>query len=152
MPVPGVARNPLGQRSTRFHRSPPRVVARAGETPGLNDVDTRADTAARGTIRRLWRQSFNLVPAPPPVDVTRNNGLGVVTRALRYKASSTYKAAGTDNTRFGAARVHVPSRHNQPRVTIAAGNQQGRPTVRNRMTSFGRRVPPVNPVSPAAKK
>jgi hypothetical protein len=152
VPVPGRPRNPLGETPTRFHGRRQVFVARAGETPGLMDVDTRADTVAAGTIRRNYRQSVNFVPAPPPVDITRNNGLGVVTRALRYKASSVYRRGGNDNTRFGARRPFVPARHNSRPVTIAAGNQQGRPTIRNRMTSFGRRVAPVNAPSPAAER
>jgi hypothetical protein len=152
MPVRGRPRNPLGQTPTRFRERRQVFVARAGETPGLMDVDTRADTVAAGTVRRTYRQSINFVPAPPPVDITGNQGLGVVTRSLRYKASTVFRRAGNDNTRFGARRPFVPARHNSPRVTIAAGNQQGRPTIRNRMTSFGRRVTPVNPASPAADR
>ena len=152
MPVPGRPRNPLEQRPNRWHERPHTFVARAGESPALMHVDTRVDTVAAGTIRRLYRQAVNFIAAPPPVDVTHNQGLGVVTRALRYKTSTVFRAAGTDNTRFGARRPFIATRHNGRPVTIAAGNQQGRPTVRNRMTSFGRRVPAVNGPSADAQK
>ena len=152
MPVPGQPRNPYGQTPTRFRPRRRYFIARLGETPGHMDIDTRADTVAPGTIRRNWRQSVNAVPAPPPFSWVYNNGLGGITRALRYKASTVFRAAGTDNTRFGAPRAIVPSRINARPVTIAAGNQQGRPAVRNRMTSFGRRVTPVNQPSRAAAK
>jgi hypothetical protein len=150
VPVSGRPRNPLGQGGSRFHGRRRVFVERPGASPGLMDIDdTRVDTAAAGTIRRLWLQAVNMVPAPPPFPVAQAP-LGI-TRALRYRASSLFQRAGNDNTRFGAARPYVPARHHQRPVTIAAGNQQGRPTVRNRMTSFGSRVAPVNPPSPAAE-
>jgi hypothetical protein len=149
VPVAGRPRNPLGQTPTRFRSKRIVFVPRLGESPGLMDVDTRADTVAAGTIRRLWRQSVNLVPAPPPFAVSA--APTTITRALRYKVSTHFRASGTDNTRWGAPRVHIATRHSARAVTIAAGNQQGRPTVRNRMTSFGRRVPTVNQPSAAAQ-
>jgi len=151
MPVSGRPRNPFGQTPTRFHGRRRVFIERPGSTPGLMDVDdTRVDSAGRGTIRRLWRQHVNFIPAPPPFPVSQAP-LGI-TRALRYKASTSYLRAGNDNTRFGARRPIVAPRHNQRPVTIAAGNQQGRPTVRNRMTSFGRRVRPVNAPSADAQR
>jgi hypothetical protein len=36
-------------------------------------------------------------------------------------------------------------------VTIPAGGVRNRPTVRNRITSFGSRVPPLNPKLPAGE-
>lgn len=150
MPVPGRPRNPLGESPDRFHRRRIVFVQRPGSTPGLMDLDTRSDTVAAGTIRRLWEQAVNMIPAPPPFPVAQAP-LGI-TRAIRYKASTRYRAAGTESTRFGARRPIVPPRHNQRPVTIAAGNQQGRPTVRNRMTSFGSRVRPVNQAAADAQK
>jgi hypothetical protein len=146
VPVPGQPRNPFGQRPNRWHERPHVFVQRPGASPGLMDVDdTRVDTAAPGTIRRLWEQAVNMIPAPPPFPVAA--APTTITRALRYKASTIFLRAGNSATRFGARRPITPPRHNMRPVTIAAGNQQGRPTVRNRMTSFGRRVPPVNPPS-----
>lgn len=152
MPVSGRPRNPHGDtRFNRFHERRQVFVQRPGASPGLMDVDdTRVDTAAAGTIRRLWEQAVNMIPAPPAFPVSQAP-LGI-TRALRYKASTTFHRSGNENTRFGAARAIVAPRHNSRPVTIAAGNQQGRPTVRNRMTSFGSRVPTVNRPAPAAEK
>lgn len=149
MPVPGRPRNPLGENLGRFHRRRIVFLARPGESPGLMDVDdTRVDTAAAGTIRRLWQQAVNMIPAPPPFPVSQAP-LGI-TRAIRYRASTAFLRSGNSNTRFGARRPIVTPRHNSRPVTIAAGNQQGRPTVRNRMTSFGSRVPTVNRPAAAA--
>lgn len=167
MPVPGRPRN-AGGTETRFHRGPvlryhghdtdlvrfeerPRVfVPDPGYTPGVQDIDPAADASGGGTIRRLWRQAVNFIPAPPPFSWTENPPL--ITRALRYKASSVFRGAGSSNTRFGAPRLHVQPRHNMRPVTLAAGNLQGRPAVRNRLTSFGSRVPTVNRPSRAAQK
>jgi hypothetical protein len=150
VPVPGRPRNPLGLRPDRLRQRPHVFVERPGTTPGLQDLDVRADTAAPGTIRRLWRQSVNYVPAPAPFGWTQHPA--TVTRALRYKASTTFRQAGTSNTREGAARAIVPGRHKSKPVTIAAGNRQGRPTIRNRLTSFGSSVAPTNRPSPAAQR
>lgn len=151
MPVPGQPRNPFGQRPNRFRERVKVFVARPGGSPGLMDIDdTRLDSAAPGTIRRLWEQAVNMIPAPPPFPVSAAP-LGI-TRALRYRASTLHRMAGNENTRFGARRPITPPRHNSRPITVSAGNQQGRPTIRNRMTSFGRRVPPVNPADPAATK
>lgn len=152
MPVPGRPRNPHGDTTfNRFRENRQVFVARPGASPGLMDVDdTRVDSAAAGTIRRLWVQAVNMVPAPPPFPVAQAP-LGI-TRALRYRASTLFRGSGSSNTRFGARRPFVPARHNSRPVTIAAGNQQGRPTVRNRMTSFGSRVPPANHPAQAAQK
>lgn len=151
MPVPGVERNPDGvTRFNRFRERRQVFVARPGNSPGLMDIDTRVDTAAAGTVRRLWEQAVTMIPAPPPFPVAA--APTTITRALRYRASSLFRRAGNDNTRFGARRPIIPPRHHSRPVTIAAGNQQGRPTRRNRMTSFGSRVPTVNQPSPAATK
>lgn len=152
MPVPGRPRNPHGHTTfDRWHENQQVFVSRPGASPGLMDIDdTRVDVAAGGTIRRLWRQAVNFIPAPPPFPVSQ--APLAITRALRYRASTTFQRAGNSNTRFGARRPFIVTRHNMRPVTIAAGNQQGRPTVRNRMTSFGSRVPTVNRASTAAEK
>jgi hypothetical protein len=151
VPVPGRPRNPLGQTEQRFHGRRQVFVERPGASPGLMDIDdTHLDTVAPGTIRRLWLQAVNMIPAPPPFPVAQAP-LGI-TRAIRYRASSTFRRSGNENTRFGARRAFVVRKHNMRPVTIAAGNQQGRPTVRNRMSSFGSRVPPVNEAAQAAQR
>lgn len=67
---------------------------------------------------------------------------------VRYLASDH---AGAD---FGGNQLSNPeARESVPFIrsdgqppAIRAGQQQGRPTVRSRLTSFGQRVPPVNQV------
>lgn len=148
MPVAGVSRNPLDQQPDRFQRRRQAFVVMPGRTPGLVDTDLYADDVAPGTIRRVFRQAVNLVLPAQPLSWSYNNGLGTVTRALRYKATSTYRGAGSDNTRYGAPRPIRPAVHRQLRPTLSAGNKRNLPTVRNRMASFGRRVPTLNPPLP----
>lgn len=144
MPVPGVARNPLHQQPDRLQRRRAAFVTRAGQTPGLMTVDAYADESAPGTIRRVWRQAINLSLPAPPLSQSSNNGLGTVTRALRYKATTIHRGAGSDKTRFGAPRAIRPAKHNMLAATISAGNKRNLPTVRNRLSSFGSRVKPLN--------
>lgn len=148
MPLPGRPRNPQLERPDRFRERAYVDVPEIGASPGLQTIDRHTGHAARGTIRRLWRQSVNFIPAPPAFEWSKQPPL--ITRALRYRATSLYKQAGANNTRFGARRPITPARHNQPIPTIGAGNLQRRPTRRNRMSSFGSRVPPINPPSNAA--
>ena len=152
MPVPGRPRNPLEQSPARFRRRAPRFAEIPGESPGLMDLDTRSDSAGPGTIRRTWRPAAGFVPAPPPYSWIgeSSGGRASITRQLRYKAATVFRGAGTSSPRFGP-RVIVPRSHLGRPVTIAAGNKQGRPVVRNRMASFGRRVKPMNQPSPAAE-
>lgn len=150
MPVAGRPRNPLDERPNRWRTRARVFVARPGESPALMDVDTRATTQARGTIRRVYRQSVNLLPPATPFSWTQNPP--IVTRSLRYKATSVYRPAGANHTRYGAKRKIITPRHNQPVPTIGAGQLQRKPTIRNRIISFGSRVPPVNPRLPSAKQ
>jgi hypothetical protein len=121
------------------------VVGQRGYSPGLQDVDVHADRVAVGTIRRLYRQAVNYIAAPAPVSWTQNLPISI-SRALRYKASTVFRGAGSSNTRFGAPRPLRPPRSGRhpATVTLAAGNLQGRPVIRNRLASFGSRVPAVN--------
>jgi hypothetical protein len=135
----------------RFHERPHVFIQREGMTPGVQDIDRSADKAAPGTIRRLWKQTVNFIPAGPQLSHTLNHVTSTptvlaapLTVATRYRASTVFRGAGSTNTRFGAPRPIITPRHNQPRITLAGGNLQGRPTSRNRLTSFGSRVPPVN--------
>lgn len=170
MPVRGQPRNPLGQRPQRFHRlrefggdvvavdtvgeAPRRFHERAyvsiwriGETPGTLEYDRSTGVLDSGTIRRLWRQLVSPVPPPPPVNVAAAPFTGQ--RAIRYKAQSLYLPAGNQQS---FARDGIPGLHTvivqatrQDRPTIGAGQNRNRPTVRNRMASFGSRVQPLNP-------
>lgn len=117
---------------------------------------------AAGQIRQLWRQSINFTGAQASYSWTRNSpapdrpvitptGFRITT-ALRYMARSVYMGAGNDNTRFAALHTQVNPKVRHKPVTIGAGTVKNRPTVRNRLTSFGSRVPTLNSVVPAAQK
>lgn len=160
MPVPGQPRNPLGQTPDRFRLSAPRFVVLPGETPGTMEHDLHQDTQAAGTIRRLWRQAVDYIgTGSGPFSWTNNaavpgqgaKGLGQVTRALRYLASTRYVGAG-NFLRYGAPRPLVPGRHAMRPVTVQGGNRQNKPTIRNRLTSFGSRVPALNSTVPAREE
>lgn len=122
----------------------------------------RGNVLAPGTIRALWRQTINLIPAQAPYSWTQSApapGAPItspsavdVTRALRYMTRSIYMGAGIDNSRFGALHTKITPRVNHKPVTLNAGGVRNRPTIRNRLTSFGSRVPPLNgPVAGAVK-
>ncbi len=154
MPVtkPWRERNPLEQTPTRFRERPRVHVVIPGQSPGTKEQDpkgTATDTGA-GTIRRLWRQVLSGQPGPPPVPVSQLPA--IFTRALRYKTSTTYKPAGTLNTRLTMLHTVVRMVARQPRPVLSAGTRRGRPTIRNRMTSFGSRVEPLNRRAPAAQR
>ena len=171
MPVPG-PRNQFGPDSG--YRNPgletpdrinmwkrPGPIYWPGRTPGLMIVTLRGCVLAAGQVRRFWRQSIDLIPAQAPFSWTAN-GLNAdgqphttesigVTRALRYKTQSTYEGAGIDNSRYAALHTIVRKQNAYKRVTVAAGSVRGRPTVRNRLTSFGSRVPTLNQAVQAAE-
>lgn len=142
--------NPLGQTPTRFRERPRVHVVEPGRSPGTMEVDKRFDPdTASGTIRRLWRQVLAGVPGPPPVPVSQLPA--EYTRALRYRAQSLYRPAGSTNSRFSMLHTVIAQRSRQPRAVYSAGTRRARPTVRNRMQSFGSRVEPLNRRAPAAQ-
>lgn len=127
-------------------------VAVPGESPGTMMLSRRGTIAAPGTIRRFWKQSVGYVGAQAPFSWTANAHVGVsgargfqVKRALRYMTRSVTHTAGTDNTRFAGLHTQVTqSGRKRQTVVLGAGRVRNRPTVRNRMTSFGSRVPTLN--------
>lgn len=153
-PVPGYT-NPDGQHPTRLNRwDRPPPVAQMGRTPGLMQMSTRGMVLGAGQIRRLWRQSVNLINAQagyswstsspsPGRPVVQPPAIGV-TRALRYMTRSIYMGSGIDSTRFSGLHTRIYPRVRSKPVTLGAGQVRTRPTVRNRMTSFGSRVPAIN--------
>jgi hypothetical protein len=116
----------------------------------VQHIELSLDLTAPGQIRRLWRQAVNYVPAGPIVSWSKNDAAGDpttpgdITTALRYKASTVFRGSGSMSTRFGAPRTVVTPSNKEGRVTQSAGNLAARPTLRNRLSSFGSRVPPVN--------
>lgn len=160
-PLPGYT-NPWGQEPSRINRwDRPEPVVAIGRSPGTMVVTRRGSVLAAGTIRRLWRQSVNLVAAQagyswtssapaPGAPVIIPPALGV-TAALRYMTRSVYAAAGTDNTRMSALHTRVRPHVRSKPVSTQAGNVRSRPTVRNRLSSFGSRIPPINAKLPAGQ-
>jgi hypothetical protein len=160
MPVPGPRtqarpdegyRNPESRAPDFFnHWLRPAPIRWPGRSPGYQVISLRGCILGVGQIRRLWRQTVNLVPAQGDFSWTNNandapgGGPVDITRALRYMTRSVYAGAGIDHTRFDALHTSVSKVNVYKTVTVGRGQSRGRPTVRNRMTSFGARVPTLN--------
>ncbi len=154
-PDPGYT-NPHHEVPTRFNQwNRPAPVADMGRSPGLMQFTRRGNILGPGQIRRMWRQSVNYIAAQPPFSWSENapqpgrpltNGVQVpnVTRAFRYMTRSIYMGSGIDSTRFSGLHTRIYPRVRAKPVTVGAGQVRTRPTVRNRITSFGQRVPTLN--------
>jgi hypothetical protein len=59
-------------------------------------------------------------------------------------ARSFYLPGGTDDTRLSELHTIVQPRVRSKEITIASGSVRSRPTIRNRLTSFGSRVDAIN--------
>jgi hypothetical protein len=157
VPVPGRPHNPEGELPLRFRERAHVSIALAGETPGTMERSLRGCVLAPGVLRRLWRQTVTMIPAMAGYSWSSNGAPGLPqlafawTRALRYMASSRFLRAGNDETRFASEyRSYLRHQSREPLPTQTAGTRINRPTVRNRLTSFGSRVQPINgPVSAA---
>lgn len=167
MPIPGPRnqfgpdpgyRNPGLEQSNRFNQyGRPGPIFWPGRTPGMMVISLRGCIQAAGQIRKLWHQTVNFIGAQAPYSWTGNGTNGDspsvvgLTRALRYKTDSLYQGAGIDNTRYAALHSTIKQRHPYKSVTIGHGQVRSRPTVRNRLTSFGSRVPTINTAVSAAE-
>lgn len=167
MPIPGPRnqfgpdpgyRNPDNAVPDFFNQwNRPGPVFWPGRSPGMMTITLRGCIQAAGQIRHLFRQSVGLIPAQGAYSWTDNEndtnpGAPVdITRALRYKTQSVYIGAGVDNSRYAALHTVVKKVNAYKTVTVAAGSVRGRPTVRNRLTSFGSRVPTLNTAVAAAQ-
>lgn len=160
-PLPGY-RNPDNAAPTLFnHWKRPGTIYWPGRSPGLMTITLRGCVLGAGQIRRLWRQSVDLIPAqaayswtnsaPSPDRPILSPGPLDITRALRYMTRSVYVAGGTDNTRFDALHTIIRKQNHYKTITVGRGQSRSRPTVRNRMTSFGSRVPTLNQQVEAAE-
>ena len=160
-PVPGYS-NPGMEQPDRFNNwDRPGPVFWPGRSPGAMVVTLRGCVLGAGQIRRLWRQAVDFIPAQAPFAWTSNSpgpGRGVsspggfeITRALRYMTQSVYVAGGTDNSRYAMLHSIVKNQNVYKTVTVNAGQRRNPPTVRNRMTSFGSRVPTLNQSISAAQ-
>jgi hypothetical protein len=150
MPIAGVPRNPLAQRSNRFHRNRLILMTRR------QDV-VQAGRANPGTIRRLWQNVIGYTGAAPAFSWTRNGFepeapvRGQVSSPLRYLISTVDTLTAGNQLSNPMMRPVVIRQPQAPPVPLTwAGNVQGRPTVRNRIRSLGSRVPPLNAPSPDA--
>jgi len=168
MPVPGPRtqtgpdpgyRNPENANPTFFNLwLRPAPVRWPGRSPGMSIISLRGCVLGAGQIRRLWRQSVDLIPAQGAFSWSRNGPDGSslpgmdITRALRYMTRSIYVAGGTDHTRFDALHTRVVKQNTYKTVTVGRGQSRNRPTVRNRLTSFGARVPTLNQQVMAAQR
>jgi hypothetical protein len=149
--LPGY-RNPGGQTPNRFHLTPRTPVAMQGETPGLMYITRHTRTLAPGFVRRWWRQTMNVTNAQAPFSWTANKnidggvqGFDLKRPPLRYMTSHTvYVGTGIDNTRFSGLHTSIEHRSRQKPIAIGLGQTRSRPTVRNRMASFGSKVPTLN--------
>lgn len=153
-PLPGYT-NPGMEQPTRWNRwHRPGPVSQPGRSPATMFASLRGNILAPGTVRRLWRQVADMVPAQagyswtasapaPGRPVPQQGGVGIST-ALRYMTRSVYAAGGTDSTRMSALHTKITPRVHSKPVTLPAGGVRSRPTVRNRVTSFGQRVPAIN--------
>lgn len=155
--APLSARNPLGQTPNRFNRfNHPLPIVSVGRSPGTQVVYVGGHTQAVGTIRRWWRQMVNGAPQSAPynqvtLSTDTGNAEGVdLTRALRYKASTHFIGAG-DDLKYNRMHTIVRGRSQAKSPSVAAGSVRGQPTVRNRLVSFGSRVPTLNGQSKAAQ-
>jgi hypothetical protein len=144
-------RNPGFEQPTRFnHWLRPAPIMWPGRSPGMMAVTLRGCTLGAGQIRRLWRQAVNLVPAQGSYSWTNSSNSAEgsppldITRALRYMTKSLYIGSGIDNSRYAALHTVVKKRNMYKTVTVGRGQTRSRPTVRNRLTSFGSRVPTLN--------
>lgn len=160
-PVPGY-RNPEGAAPTLFNLwDRPAPVYWPGRTPGYMTVTLRGCRLAAGQIRRLWRQSIDLIPAQASYSWSESApGAGgpivspggfYLTRALRYMTKSVYMGAGIDHSRYDMLHTAVYKQNMYKTVTVNSGQRRNPPTVRNRMTSFGSRVPTLNEQASAAQ-
>ena len=161
MPVPGQPRNPFGQTPHRFELEQPRAVGYGGPVVNGQHIalafvatSKRGMVLAFGQLRAFWKQRAGYIPGPDDYSWTMNgppmNLAGVsaargfqITRALRYWSRSLYFGAGADNTRHAALHSVVQPKVRHKPVTVNAGQQRGKPVTRNRLTSFGSRVPPL---------
>lgn len=172
MPIPGPRtqsgpvsgyRNPDNAAPVLFnHWKRPDSILWPGRTPGMMTITLRGCTLAAGQIRRLWRQSIDLIPGQSPFSWTENrpqpgdsnstpiDGVGI-TRALRYMTRSVYVGAGVDHTRTDGFHTVVRKENYYKVITVGKGQTRSRPTVRNRLTSFGSRVPTLNHAVQAAE-
>lgn len=157
-PVPGY-RNPENAAPTLFNLwDRPGPVWWPGRTPGTMFVTLRGNKLGFGQIRRLYRQAVNYTAAGfgpyswTDGSKTAGTGSGLdITRALRYMTRSVYIGAGLDHSRYDELHTVIARKNVYKTITVNAGQRRTAPTIRNRVTSFGSRVPTLNNAIRAAE-
>lgn len=139
-----------GETPTRFHEHAAVFIRRPGRSPGLMETDLETGTLAAGTVRRLWQPIISPVPAPPPFEVSAQPT--TITRTTRYSTRNFYQPSGSSDSRFLGLHTVIKQAVRSKPVSRGSGGTLGRPTLRNRMSSFGSRVPPLNPRVKAAEE
>lgn len=116
----------------------------------------RGMVLAVGQIRHDWRQTVGYIAGPPGLSWTADAYSGPagrgfqITRSLRYLTRMLYMGAGIDNTRNAGLHSAIPQQAHYRPPNVNAGQQRGKPTTRNRLTSFGSRVPTLEQRGAAA--
>lgn len=144
------SRNPLGQQPDEWRsRLLPMFT-----TPSF-DFKPQGELAP-GTLRRYVRGLIGLSAGMPAFSWSRNlfdrvagGARGEQTAPENYYISTRYVLTYGNQRSNPLARQFVPNRQLQPvSPLVYHGNAPGRPSVRERIISFGSRVPALN--APAA--
>lgn len=168
MPIPG-PRTQFGQLpgyDNPDHLAPNRLnpwlwpgpTQTIGESPGTTIVSRRGIILGLGMIRSLWRPPLKGIDAPGGFNqATSSNdtsyrGAFHPTRHWLYKCGCISRTSGTSNTEFHGLHTPVAPATRKSRPSLGAGQRSNPRTVRNRMTSFGSRVQPINNTAPAAQQ
>jgi hypothetical protein len=171
MPVPGPRtqfgpddgyRNPENAAPTLFNQwNRPGPIWWPGRSPGTMVLTLRGCKLGYGQIRRLWRQSIDYF-TPQNFSWTENSNqpsmpgsepnTSQITRALRYMTRSIYIGGGVDHSRYDELHTVIRKQNAYKTVTVNVGQKRTAPTIRNRVTSFGSRVPTLNRAIMAAEK
>lgn len=147
----GVPRNPYGLVGfARFHRNRLLLFTREQDRGG------RLGVANPGTIRRFVMPALRYVGAQGPFSWTENSfspdapkGEGGSTNPLRYLISTTDTLTAGNQLSQPMLRPAIPPSVAAPSPPLVlAGNVQGRPTLRQRVPSFGSRIPTLNAPTP----
>lgn len=146
-------RNPLAQAPGFFRRAAARPIYMRRQ-----DVEP-AGVLAPGTLRRYVRGLVNVSAGNPSFswsrndfDSTRGRVRGAVTAPENYLISTRHVLTVGNQLRGAHSRPFVAPWVNQPIPPLVhVGNAPGRPSVRERILSFGSRVIPLNGYGPDAE-
>lgn len=145
------SKNPFGQEPTFFHRLVQRVAERR--------QDLQLERTERpGRVREWWQVTDKPSVAMGSFVWPLNSFSTLGGRLAAFFGPTRYLASDrSDRGDFGGNQLSNPDaraavqfvRSDGQPPAIRAGQAQGRPTVRSRLTSFGQRVPPTNQVYPS---